>query len=617
MKKILKFTIYTLSFITLSIIGLYIFCYSLGAPDIKQEHYIKLYDNKDTPYYQSNNQNYVPLDKISDDFIQSIIAIEDHRFYKHKGFDPIGIIRALISNTTTNSTQGASTITQQYARLLYLSNEKTYIRKITELLLAIRLELYYDKDTILEGYLNHLYYGHGIYGIYNASIYYFNKEPQYLNLNESSMLAGVINGPEYYSPFKDMNSAKNRQKLVLNALVKNNTITNERAKEIHNTKLKLNNNPEIHSITKFPYYKDTVLKELEELGYYKEEYIKKGLNIYTTLDPQIQTQLELTINEQLKEREELENASIIIDTKTASIISLVGGRNYNLSQFNRVTQAKRQIGSIMKPLLYYIAIQQGFTPTTQFKSEPTTFILESGQKYSPSNYNHKYAHKDITLAQALAVSDNIYAVKTHLYLGENKLVHFLKQFGYDHLTPHPSLALGTMNTNLYDLSFVYNTIANEGIYNDIHTIKKITDHNGQVIYEYKALNKQLLNKDSTKILNQLMTSSFNDVYSTYLSASMSSYKTHSTFAAKTGTTDFDALCVGYNPQYTIMSWCGYDDNRDISIYYDTKVPKVIFKTMANILVKKDIWYDAGQLQKIPIHPITGDFDENGIVYWFK
>lgn len=617
MKKILRWFIYVLSFITIMIISLYAICFFMEAPDIKQNNYIKIYDSSSQVFYQSQNQSYVSIDNISKDFKESLIAVEDHRFYLHKGFDPIGILRAIISNITNKTTQGASTITQQYARLLYLTNEKTYIRKISELFLALRLEMHYDKETILEGYMNNLYYGHGIYGIYNASLYYFNKEPQYLNLNEASMLAGVINGPEYYSPFKDMKRAKERQSKVLDALVNNGYISEERKNEVLNTKLVLNKDPKIPSLTHFPYYKDTVIKELQELGYYEESYIKKGLNIYTTLDSKIQSQLELTVNEALKDREELENASMIIDTKTSSIQALIGGRNYNLSQFNRTTQASRQVGSIIKPILYYIAIQQGFAPDTKLKSEPTNFVLTNGESYSPSNYNHKYAYKDITLAQALSVSDNIYAVKTHLFLGENSLVNLLKLFGYKHLSPHPSLALGTMNTNLYDLSHIYTCIANTGIYNDIHTIDKITDSDGNIIYEYSNINKQMLDQKSTLVLNQLMTSSFYDVYSTYLSASMASYKTKCTFAAKTGTTDYDALCVGYNPQYTILSWCGYDDNRDISIYYDTRVPKIVFRKMADYLVKEDIWYDPKGLSKIPIHPLTGEYDENGIIYWFK
>ncbi|MEG0452744.1 MAG: biosynthetic peptidoglycan transglycosylase, partial [Coprobacillus sp.] len=195
--------------------------YILPAPNLGQGHYVRMYDNKDALYYQSNQQsNDVELKDVSKNFLASIVAIEDHRFYSHRGFDPIGIARAIKANLTEGGkAEGASTITQQYARLLFLTNEKTWSRKITEAYLTTRLESHYSKDTILQGYINTVYYGHGIYGIKNAAKYYFNKDCKDLDLNEATMLAGVVNGPTYFSPYKDKVAAKNRQRLVLDKLV--------------------------------------------------------------------------------------------------------------------------------------------------------------------------------------------------------------------------------------------------------------------------------------------------------------------------------------------------------------------------------------------------------------
>lgn len=180
--------------------------YLLVKPQLGQGHYIKMYDQNHQLYYQSNQQsNDVLLNDVSEDFLKSIVAIEDHRFYTHRGFDPIGILRAIKANITSGrKAEGASTISQQYARLLFLTNEKKWTRKIKEAYLTARLETHYDKDTILRGYINTVYFGHGVYGIKNAAKYYFNKSPKELDANESTMLAGVINGPEYYSPFKDI-----------------------------------------------------------------------------------------------------------------------------------------------------------------------------------------------------------------------------------------------------------------------------------------------------------------------------------------------------------------------------------------------------------------------------
>ncbi|MCD8028182.1 MAG: transglycosylase domain-containing protein [Erysipelotrichaceae bacterium] len=197
--------------IILLLMSIYGLAYIIEAPDVGEHQYVKLYDNHNNLYYSSSSQSDdVTLNEVSNDFINAIIAIEDHRFYEHKGFDIVGIVRAIKVNVLSDDIQGASTITQQYARLMYLTNEKTWNRKLNEAFLAIRLEMHYDKETILQGYINTVYFGHGIYGISKASQYYFDKKPSELDLNEASMLAGVINGPEYYSPFNDIDAAKDR-----------------------------------------------------------------------------------------------------------------------------------------------------------------------------------------------------------------------------------------------------------------------------------------------------------------------------------------------------------------------------------------------------------------------
>lgn len=593
--------------------------YLLEKPQLGQGHYIKMYDQNHQLYYQSNQQsNDILLNDVSEDFLKSIVAIEDHRFYTHRGFDPIGILRAIKANITSGrKSEGASTISQQYARLLFLTNEKTWTRKIKEAYLTARLETHYDKDTILRGYINTVYFGHGVYGIKNAAKYYFNKSPKELDANESTMLAGVINGPEYYSPFKDIKAAKKRQKVVLDKLVQLNEMTQGEADQITNTPFILNQTSS-SLITDYPYYKDTVIAEMKELGFYQEEYINQGLNIETTLNQDIQIKLNQTIQTQMKERNELEVSSIIVDSQNASVLALVGGKDYSSSQFNRATSASRQIASTIKPLLYSIALENGFSPTTKFKSEATTFQLDNGKTYTPKNYNQQYAHKDITLAQAIAVSDNIYAVKTHLFLGEQALVNKLHQFGFQHISPHPSLALGTLNTNIYKLSSIYTTFANTGTYNNVHTISKITTHHGTILYEYKNQNKQLIDQTACLILNQLLTAPFDKRYNSYASATMSSYPVKTKFAVKTGTSPYDSLCAGFNPHYTIVSWSGYDDNRDLTMSLDKRIPKVIFQTMANYLQKEDIWYKTNdQIKQVPIDPLTGEYNEKGIIYWFK
>ena len=620
MKKIIKWLrrIVIAGFVFM--ICVYSISYFIEAPDLNGGHIIRMYDQNQKLFYQSQQQsNDVALKDVSPYFLKSIVAIEDHRFYEHRGFDPVGILRAIKANISAKGhVEGASTLSQQYARLMFLNNEKTWSRKIQEAFLTVRLETHYNKDTILQGYINTVYFGHGIYGIQNASLYYFNKKPIDLDLNEASMLAGVINGPEYYSPFKDLKAAKARQKIVLDALVKEKQITQQIANQTYSTPFQLNPHPSSIIQCPYPYYRDCVINELKTLGFYTDEYVNQGLNIQTTLDTQIQQQLNDVVDKQMRDRDELEVASIILNTQTSGVLALVGGKDYATSQFNRATQASRQVGSTMKPLLYYIALENGFTPTTKFKSEPTTFQLENGKTYTPTNFNKKYAYGDVTMAQAIALSDNIYAVKTHMFLGEQALVNILTSFGYQHISPHPSLALGTLNTNIYEFSSIYTTLAHQGIYNEVHTITKITNNNGDVLYEYEPQNKQLLQQDTCLMISQLLTAPFEKSFQSYASPTMMNYPVKTKFAVKTGSTPYDSLCAGYNPQYTLLSWVGYDDNREMNMTSDTRIPKVIFQTMANELQKENLWYEpTDTLQVKPINPITGDYQENGLVFWFK
>lgn len=623
MKKLIKIIITILIITTSSILTLYIIAYLMGTPDLNKNRYLKLYDNNEEIYYQTINDyagHYVSLNNVSEYFKDSIVAIEDHRFYQHRGFDPIGILRAIKTNIATqDKSQGASTISQQYARLLYLTNEKSWSRKIKEAFLTMQLETHLSKDLILEGYINNVYFGHGIYGIENAAQYFYGKSAKDLDLNESSMLAGIVNGPSYFSPLNDETNARKRQIIVLDALVSSKKITKEQKQQVINSPLNLASEHKIDENLSNYFYKDTVIDELEELGYYNNTYLNQGLNIYTTFDENYQKILEQSAENYTKDSE-VETSSIVVEPYTSKILALIGGKDYALSQFNRATKAKRQIGSTIKPLLYYQAIENGFTPTTKFLNEPTTFKLEDNTTYSPSNYNNKYAYKEITLAQAIAVSDNIFAVKTHLFLGVNNLASLIKKFNIQEVNANASLALGTLNSNVYNLANMYNTLASEGIYNHLYTIEKITNDKGDIIYQHKADNKQLLNKDSCLELSQLLTAPFDKRYSTYLQATMASYQLDNINACKTGSTDFDNLAVAYNPNILVASWVGYDDNRKMASSNDKTVAK---KTVVDILnytneIKKSTWYKPTKnLQAIAIDPISGGFDENGIIYWFK
>lgn len=623
MKKVIKiFVIIAASLVTF-VLSLYLVAYCMGEPDLNKNRYLKLYDDNQDIFYQSINDyagHYVTLDNVSDYFLESIVAIEDQHFYQHRGFDPIGIARAIKVNLINqDKSQGASTITQQYARLLYLTNEKSWSRKIKEAFLTMQLETHLTKDEILEGYVNNVYFGHGIYGIENAAQYFYGKSAKNLDLNESSMLAGVINGPTYYSPLNDETAARKRQSLVLDALIDCGNITENEKQRVLNSDLNLAKEHQVDENIDNNYYKDAVIEELEALGFYNNTYLNQGLNVYTTFDQGYQDIITKSAKEYTQDSE-VETASIVVEPYTSKVLALIGGKDYAQSQYNRATQTNRQIGSTIKPLLYYLALENGFTPTTTFLCEPTTFKLDDNTTYSPGNFNDKYAYDDITLAQAIAVSDNIYAVKTHLFLGEENLAALIKKFGIDNVEANASLALGTLNTNIYNLANMYNCLASEGIYNHIYMIEKITNAAGEVLYEHEREDQKMLNQDTCLVLSQLLTSTFNDTFSTYLQATMAGYQLDNINACKTGSTDVDNLAVAYNPEVLVASWVGYDDNRKMTTTNDKTVAK---KTVVDVLqytnkIKEVNWYQpTSSLQQIAINPLTGENDENGLVYWFK
>ena len=605
------------------ITSLYIVAFLSGEPDLNKNRYIKMYDDKEEMFYQSINDysgQYVSIDNVSSYFLDSIVAIEDHRFYQHKGFDPIGIARAIKVNITKQSKrQGASSITQQYARLLYLTNEKSWTRKAKEAFLTMQLETHLTKDQILEGYINNVYFGHGIYGIENAAHYFYGKKAKDLDLNESSMLAGIVNGPSYFSPLIDLDSARKRQEIVLQSMVEENKISKKEKETVLDNDVHLAKTHEINKNMSYYYFKDTVMEELKALGFDGDTYINRGLNIHTTLNTGYQDTLTTSTTTHTKDKK-VSTASVVVEPYTSKVLALMGGNDYTTSQFNRATKANRQIGSTIKPFLYYLALENGFSPSTTFLNEPTAFKLDDGSTYSPTNYNEKYAFKDITLAQAIAVSDNIYAVKTHLFLGPQNLATLLEKFGFKDVQPNASLALGTLDTNMYALANMYNCLASEGEYQEIYTIDYITDNSGNLIYQHKDKKEQLLNKDSCLILNQLLTSPFDKTFSTYLKATMEEQQLDTINACKTGTTDFDSLAVGYSPNVVVTSWVGYDDNSPLDAYKERVISKDILVDVLEYTGNtKDLkWYKPSKnIQEIAINPLTGEFDENGSIYWFK
>lgn len=624
-RKIIKFTkislIIFISLISILVITFSIINYNLRY-EMPQISTIELYDNNNQKYLSySNNrrQSYVTLDKISKYVIDAFIAVEDKRFYDHQGVDFIRIGGAIISDIKNSGfVEGASTITQQYVKNLYLSSDKTIERKLNEVLIAMNIERLYNKNEILTGYLNSIYFDSGAYGIEDASLFYFGKSASDLNLVEACTLAAIPKSPSNYSPIKNPEKNKERRNLILQELyhdgkIDEDTYIKSKASDISI----VGKNPQIDS-NKAPYFQDLVLRELNQMGWLND-YTSRGLKVYTTLDTSLNDSITKSIKKRLP-NEEIEVAVYAIDPNNGHVLSVIGGTNYEDSTFNRAVDARRQSGSTIKPFLYLTALENGFTPATTFKSEATTFYVNN-EEYSPRNYADIYADQDISMVYALAVSDNIYAVKTHLFLGTDALVNTLKRFKISGDIPSlPSLALGTYEMSLKELSTAYSILASEGTYYEPTYITKITTFDDKILYEKKEQNKtRLADKTDVYLLNESMTSIF-DNNMTYnirpTGGRLVSLLSHK-YAAKSGSTKTDNLMVGYNPDILIAVWTGYDDSRIIEAYEDTTFGKYIWaeSVEAYLKNKSTSWYETpSDVISVELNPITGFYPEIGDYY---
>ena len=613
-KKILKITLLPLLIIVLGNIIFYVYCFLTPKLEINKSQSYYLYDNNSKLVFGDND--WIPLDKISDDLINATISTEDKYFYKHIGFDYLRIGKAAITNIINkNKSEGASTITQQYARNLFLNFDKTWKRKIDEAILAGELEVHYTKKEILEGYLNTINYG-GVYGIESASKYYFEKSASNLSLPKAALLAGIPKSPNNYSPIKNYSKSKERQKIVLTMMKKNKVISEEEYQKALNENITIVGKSKESNIASVNYFKDSVLEELKSLKQIPSNIIETGgLKIYTTLDSEAQEDLENSVQKYINNEQELETSAIMMNPDTGGIMALIGGNNYNKSQYNRATNSKRQIGSTMKPILYYTALESGFTPSSSFTSEKTTFTFSEGKTYSPKNYNDKYAEGPISMAAAISYSDNIYAVKTHLFLGEDMLINTAKRIGItSKLTPIPSLALGTEEMSLMEITAAYSSFANQGYKINPHFIKKVEDSKGNILYENKEEKIEVLNSSLTYILNEMLTYTYNKNFIDYNYPTLISLLPNIThkYAIKSGTTDTDLLIMGYNKNAVLGVWTGYDDNKKIDSTKYSYHKNIWIDTMESYFKNHEAqWYDIpDNVVGVLVNPITGTLVED-------
>lgn len=628
-KKLVKIFVILIVLLVVASFGIYEYSKYSPRVEIRNANNITLYDKDGVSFFTGNGDSeWISLDKISRYLINATIATEDKNFYNHFGFDFGRILKAGWVNLTSGKTlQGASTITQQYAKNLFLDFDKTWERKWNEVWLTLNIETHYTKDEILEGYLNTINYGHGMYGIENASKFYFGKSASDLTLSEASMLVGIPKSPSNYSPIVNYDLAKKRQYNVLLNMVNNGYVTEEEMNDAYNDELTIIGKKNNVNLSTIMYYQDAVFKELESIDNIPKSFLETGgLKIYTSFDMHAQTTLEESINKDLK-NDNLQVNAVMMNPNNGEILALVGGRDYETSQYNRAISSYRQIGSVMKPILYYLALENGFNSSTCFTSEETTFTFSNNQSYSPRNANEVYGNRPISLAAAIAYSDNIYAVKTLLFLGEDNLVSMAKRLGINSkMKDVPSLALGTSEMNILELTGAYSTFANMGYKVTPHLITRIEDSEGKVLYEADEDKELILNSSLVFILNNLLTNTYDKTFidynypTVYGIASKLSRK----YSIKSGTTATDSWTVGYTPDVITSIWVGYDDSTNIETK-DYMYTKNIFADTMEAYLKgsEESWYPMpSNVVGVLVDPISGlpateNSEKKKILYYLK
>jgi len=532
----------------------------LFLPDVPVPSVI--FDARGEPIGTVSRENRLPvsLDEISQSMQDAIIAAEDARFYSHHGIDPLGIARAIVRNIQAGEiVEGGSTITQQLVKNLYLDQQRTFGRKLKELVLTVQIERKYTKKEILEMYLNQIYFGQGAYGIETAARTYFNKPAQELDLAESAMLAGIPRAPGLYSPSQNWAAAKSRQAAVLNRMLELGMIDAEKDRRAKEEFLQPAKAPA--NIQRAPYFVAEIVNHFEKNNPAGLETLYSGgLSIYTTLDLKMQDAAEKALTEGLSNLDpRLEGALVAIDPRTGYIKAMAGGRDFTRSQYNRAL-ARIQAGSTFKPFVYAAAIDSGFTAGSAIRCEAVAFTIPGAAPYQPKDFDGGYHNRPFTLKEALYTSDNVVAVRLNDLLGPAKGAAYARRMGVESpVNPVLSLPLGTSEVTPLEMARAFGVLAHSGIKAETVSIQKIVDGRGRILEENKPKMEQVLDEKTAFIVTDMLISVLKPGGTAANVAAIISRPA----AGKTGTTENyqDAWFIGYTPDLATAVYIGYDDKR--------------------------------------------------------
>jgi len=523
---------------------------------------------------QKEVRQLVRLEDVPDDLILALLSVEDRRFYSHLGLDPRSIARAFIANIMAGKTvQGGSTLTQQLVKNIFLSSERSLVRKLNEAIMALLLEFHYDKATILETYINEVYLGQNgasqIHGFQLASQFYFAKDLNRLSRDQMALLVGLVKGPSWYEPRRHPDRATERRNQVLALMLEKNVINQSQYTNYSSRPLGLANKPRLSS-NRYPALIDLVKRQLQQ-DYDESDLKTAGLKIFTSIDPVIQDKSEHTVSKVLPglersrpQAEDLQVSVIVASSEQGEIQALVSDRDPKFSGFNRSIDAVRQIGSLIKPAIYLSALQQPerYSLATLLKDEPLHIKTSTDNIWSPQNYDKKY-RGDITVYEALKDSRNIPTVRLGLDIGLSDISKSLHNLGVSRDIPtYPSMTLGAFNLSPLDVANMYQTFAAKGFHSPLRVIREVLDKSDVPLKRYPLEQSKTLDEKPVHLVNHVL----HQVTQSGTAQSVSSRLPYA-LAGKTGTTDDlrDSWFAGFSDERLAVVWIGRDDNQSTGL----------------------------------------------------
>ncbi len=564
-----------------------------------------------TGIFPSHSQDRVllKLDEVPDIFIKMLLLIEDRRYFSHWGIDPRSIARALMVNLSSGQTmQGGSTLTQQLVKNLFLTQEKKISRKINEAFMSLLLEYHYDKKLILETYLNEIYLGQdgrrAIHGFGLASEFYFGKSLKHLSIDEMALLVGMIKGASYYNPKRNPEHALERRNVVLSSMAGAELIT---VRQLELLSARPVATVKHASLGLYPAFVDVVKLQLQQ-DYQAEDLSSEGLRVFTTLDPYIQYKSEQAIKNTLpvlSKDENLQSAAVVVSPLNGDILAVVGDRNPSYKGFNRALNAERQIGSLIKPVLYLTALQDESKYTLATILDDSELIYQDTNQldWKPENYDKEY-HGDVTLYESLLKSYNVPAVRTGLDIGLDKVADTLYALGGKQTSAYPSLALGAVNMSPMEVASIYQSFSANGFHSPLRSVTAVLDKERKPLERYSLEIGINVKPEAVALINSALI----DV-TKYGTAKNLSKNLDLQVAGKTGTSDDlrDSWFAGFSGDIVAVVWTGYDDNLPTTLTGSSGAMKIWLNLVKEVAYKP---YQLPQMTDLESHWIDGN---NGLL----